>query len=354
MIIFLPPILADIITGHTRGRASYGLKTPNNMSTPNSYNTESPSAEEDSHDDTTSNVLDHCEDSYQSLEQLEEPVDDQLLEVPNDHNANSEAGLEEADSTSPEDSAHQDQLPPSTRHGQQQRPKRTPLQAERDWFEKHEHLKGRGDMPDPARFFYFRYIPTVTADRKLHKGQIRIGHIHKIHGDGMSGYLSMLKGTSAITFSFSLRRDPPRDADFLNDPFPFRAPATRKRSFLERNPFAFFKILQTGQNRTAKILSLLSSTDGFAHFANSRICPLRDLPAPSSAPSPSYSPAPRPSRTLPTSTSPSSSCTWRTSSYRGRPTFFYMDPKQRRLTDLLGHLNRRYEEKRERRKKTRR
>ena len=30
--------------------------------------------------------------------------------------------------------------------------------------------------------------------------------------------------------------------------------------------------------------------------------------------------------------------------YRGKPTFFYMDPKQRRLTDLLGHLNRRYTE----------
>ena len=66
------------------------------MSTPNSYNTESPSAEEDSHDDTTSNVLDHCEDSHQSLEQLEGqlPEDD----LPSDHDANSEAGLEEADS----------------------------------------------------------------------------------------------------------------------------------------------------------------------------------------------------------------------------------------------------------------
>ena len=34
----------------------------------------------------------------------------------------------------------------------------------------------------------------------------------------------------------------------------------------------------------------------------------------------------------------------RVGTYRGRPTFFYMDPKQRRLTDLLGHLNQRYTE----------
>ena len=104
----------------------------------------------------------------------------------------------------------------------------------------------------------------------------------------------MLKGTATITFSFNLRKDPPRDCDQLNQPFPFRVSANRKLSFVEENPFVFFKIKETGQNRSAAVINFLSHVIEFERFTDAYASPLARVPTPPTSPKATSPPSPRP------------------------------------------------------------
>ena len=165
-----------IITGHTRRRTSYGLKTPRNANmstTPETFNFDSPVTPDG-----------NMTDVYGACEVTQDDTLNDDFEPPPSENTATDA---EDDC---DDSANVPALSTPTNHEsntQQKRTRRTPLEAERMWFDKHTHLRGRGDMSHPDRTFHLRCHPTVTADRKLHKDQLRIGHIHKIHSDGMSG-----------------------------------------------------------------------------------------------------------------------------------------------------------------------